>query len=218
MPGATMTDTKLPTRPSDATSPWRMFSVIAVAILAGGGILGGFIASPLFKMPSAELTDDERALLITVGDFEPWLPTLAVRHDQEQFSKTRLGESGAILQYVYDERNSEPPLLVDCRVVIEQSEERAGVEFMRLLADPPSVAGVEAEERGINDRDVSQYYALRENGFVVGHVFFCRQGNAVFSLVVFGVAFDSRDELDELIRPVMIGLTAYGPRDEEQTD
>ena len=195
--------------------PWQMLVVILFAMLAGGAILASFIAWPMFVVQPLPITERDRALLVTAGVFEPWLPGMAVRHDAEQIRKTRLGETGFTLTYQYDRRFDEQPLLVRCTVIIADDTEEGVVAYRKLLRTPLDIEDVEQAplDGYFSWGKESQLQELRKNGLPCGNALYCRQDKRVYSLVIYGVALNTVDGFDgfsDLVESPLTQLEQYG--------
>src|SRR5205085_33541 len=94
---------------------------VVIALLA----LGWFLYVRLFMPTSLRVREADRAVLITIADFESSLARFTLRTDAELFKKTKYPRGPIELKYEYLHPDDARPLYVLCVVEIHPSRQSA---------------------------------------------------------------------------------------------
>lgn len=160
--------------------------------MAAAGLIGAVL---LFQgcTSSSELTPDERALLITVAEFEPYMKG---GHDQTRglFAKeTGLLDHSKLLSYefTFDKDAHEPALYVNCMVDLQPKGSQAVSRAAREIGMEIGLASGKLKQVPLEGfpkyGDRSSLSLLTLNGDPVGNLFTAEYGSKSVMLVFSGI-------------------------------
>ncbi|MEM8954705.1 MAG: hypothetical protein AAGD22_11180 [Verrucomicrobiota bacterium] len=189
-----------------------VFGSVAAAIALLGVLFyigaRGVSVRPMFE--------DEKELLLPLSCFNPEYASQFSFEKCESFlAKTNI-DGSLELEYRYDsDRDPNSPFLFyTSEAEINRSIKDAETSFsMSIAAYKTGVALV----KGRTIAPLTDFFTLGErnyaariedDGIQVGNIVVTRQGKIVHSLLVIGMTFDSRDEIEALMSPVVLASKA----------
>ncbi|MEQ8789688.1 MAG: hypothetical protein RIC55_25560 [Pirellulaceae bacterium] len=208
-----MTSNSASTSQQEHGSLWRVLAVALSATLVGSAVLAGFLLYPqLFGKPAA-VTERDRRVLIMTGDFERWSPSLIIRNDKEQITKTRYGEHEVVVAYRYDELLDERRIYVQSELRLFPDSQAAAADFREQSSATLPFDRVTRQPK--NDQftwgDQSEFGELHQDGEMRGRYFHGRLRNRVYTVVIYGVNTEFSSEFAELLTQALDRAAVYQP-------
>lgn len=193
---------------------------IILAIVAAGGVMViGFVAIFLVfsgLLPNSEITEEERAMLITIDDVVADIPEFTPKPGAESLSKS--GVSGFItsLDYEYDEPDNDDAPFISASVYTESSVREAQSSYAlekTILEAGMEALGVDVVVHSANNIysccERSDFGVIYSGGVPVGNLFMAREGRHYVSVLIIGWYVDTPDETAAFFGPRMKLLVEY---------
>lgn len=191
-------------------------------IIIGGAIVGGVLffvlaAAALVSLSftgvsSRDVREDERHMLVTINDLAPYATIPGDRSLCESYIAKRNVDGSLEVEYKYDtdeDPEAEEFLLLKSETETSGTVRLAKESFANRVAAYKMGASLVSGGRLQED---SSLFSLGEDNFaaistldgdVIGNIVVTRKGNVVYSLLIYGLYLDEREQLESLLKPTM---------------
>jgi hypothetical protein len=195
-----------------------VFAVAAGSLVFACGMGGLAYLLFLHERPQP-VTQAERDILLTAEALTPLFP-ITVDPAIGRAKHVRYLDGSRELSYEYDSPDdAENPLYISSTVNIERSVSDARTVYLSMtfglklgLAMEGAEALQQVHKTGLFAwGDESKSVMLLKSGRPVGNVFAGRKGRRVFHLILVGVYFDDRQDVEAALGPVLRRFEAYRP-------
>jgi hypothetical protein len=180
-------------------------------------LIGWFYIATAEDLP---VTEADRAVVLRAQDVAPQYPHegFEVRPLREKFKKVRYMDGSHEVEYTYETPDGDPyPLQIYCTINIERNASDAttthaankvGGNIGISTAEGIKLVPRDDLFRWGSDSSMSMVY---NQGAPLGHIFFARSDKHVVAIMLYGVYFENREHLEELLTPVLDRFKKYKP-------